>query len=59
VKTHNLHARGWIAIVALLALIAGHVALVGVIFRAHLSVAILAGVVGAVVLKYAFWKLRR
>jgi hypothetical protein len=54
VKAHNRHAHGWVAIVAVLVLIAAHVALVGVVFRAHLSVALAVTVVGIVALKYAF-----
>lgn len=59
VKAHNRHAHGWLAIVALVALIAGHVALVSVVVPAHVSVALAATVVGIIVLKYAIWRLRR
>ena len=57
--THLHHVRGWIAIVAILGLIAAHVWLFTAVSRTHLSLALAAGVVGVMALKLAWWKFRR
>ena len=57
--THLRHARGWIVIVAILVLIAAHVWLFTTVSRAHVSLALAAGMVAVVVLKFAWWKFRR
>ena len=49
------HARGWIAIVAIAVLVAVHVWLLRTV-ASHVSLALAAGVVGLVVLKYAWWR---
>jgi hypothetical protein len=36
-----------------------HVALLGFAFRGHLSVALVAGVAGLLLLKYGWWRSRR
>jgi hypothetical protein len=59
VRGHNLHGRGWIAALAIVLLIVAHAVLFGVATRLHYSVLLAAGVVGIVVLKYGWWKLRR
>ncbi|HKH73388.1 MAG TPA: hypothetical protein VKA59_18650 [Vicinamibacterales bacterium] len=57
--THVHHARGWIAIVAILVLIAAHVWLFTTVSRAHLSLALAAGMLAVAVSKFAWWKFRR
>ena len=37
-KGHNLHPHGWIAILAVLVLVAAHVVFFGIVARMHLSV---------------------
>jgi hypothetical protein len=59
VHTHLHHVRGWIAIVAILGLIAAHVWLFTAVSRTHLSPALAAGVVGVMAFKLAWWKFRR
>ena len=58
-KHHGLPVRPLIAGVAVLMLIAVHAAMLMLVSRAQLSVVLLAGVVMVVVLKYAWWRLRR
>jgi hypothetical protein len=58
-KTHKLHAPMWIGILVVIVLVAAHAALLGFAFRGHLSVALLAGMLGLVALKYTWWRLRR
>jgi hypothetical protein len=58
VHTHLRHARGWIAIVAILVLIAAHVWLFTTVSRAHVSLALAAGMLALAVLKFAWWKFR-
>ena len=53
------HARGWIAIVAIVVLIAAHLWVFTTVSRAHLSVALIAGAAGVTALKFAWWKIRR
>jgi hypothetical protein len=59
VHTHLHHARGWIAIVGILVLIAAHVWLFTTVSRAHVSLALAAGVLAVVALKFAWWTFRR
>src|SRR5262249_50944160 len=59
VKGFNPRVHMWIAILAVLLLVAAHVALLGIIARAHLSVTLAAGLGGLVVVKYAWWRFRR
>jgi hypothetical protein len=59
VDTHLHHARGWIAIIAILALIAGHVWLFTAVSRTHLSIVLISGLAGTIALKFAWWKFRR
>ncbi len=54
-KSHDVPAPTWIAVVAILVLIATHVVLLRVFSRAQLSLAFLAGLIGVVVLKYVWW----
>ena len=56
---HRVHGRTWIAVLVVLALIAAHVALLGLAFRGHLSLAVVAGAVGVLVMKYGWWRFRR
>ena len=58
-KAHKLHAPIWVGILVLMVLVAAHVALLGFAFRGHLSVALVAGVLGLVAVKYMWWRLRR
>jgi hypothetical protein len=44
---------------AIVVLVAAHAALFGFAFRSHLPVALVAGLVGLLALKYAWWKFRR
>ncbi len=61
-RGHNLHGRAWVAIAAVLAVLLAHAALLGFTSR-RLSAALIAGVIGAVVLKvvlkYVWSNLRR
>ena len=52
------HARAGTVIFAVLLLIAAHAALIG-FAGAHFSLAVATGVVGVVLLKYAWWKFWR
>jgi hypothetical protein len=58
-KGHQLHARKWPAILAIVVLVAAHAALFGFAFQSHLSVALVAALVGLLVLKYVWWRFRR
>lgn len=53
---HNLHPRAWIAVVAVLVLIASHAAFLSVVSRAQLWLVVVS-LVGLVVLKYV-WRRR-
>jgi uncharacterized membrane protein len=55
----SLSKRGLIAAFAVLALIAAHGALFSVFSGAGLSLFLVAGLAGLVVLKYVWWRLRR
>jgi uncharacterized membrane protein len=44
---------------AIVVLVAAHGALFGFAFQSHLSVALLAGLVGLLLLKYVWWRFRR
>jgi hypothetical protein len=57
-KGHHL-ARTWPGILAIVVLLAAHVALFGFAFQSHLSVVLVAGLVGLLVLKYVWWRFRR
>ncbi len=57
--THLPHARGVIAIVAILALVAAHVWLFTTVASAHVSLALTAGLIAVVLLKFAWWRFRR
>jgi hypothetical protein len=59
VHTPLRHARGWIAIVAILVVIAAHVWLFTTVSRAHVSLAVAAGVLAVVGVKFAWWTFRR
>ena len=56
---HLHHARGWIAVVAIVVLIAAHLWLFTTVSRAHLSMALIAGAAGVTALKFAWWRFRR
>ena len=56
---HGGHGHTWIAILVVVALIAAHVALLGLAFRGHLSLAVIGGVIGVLLLKFAWWRFRR
>jgi hypothetical protein len=58
-KGHQLHARTWPAILAIVVLVAAHAALFGFAFQSHLPLALGAGLVGLLVLKYLWWRFRR
>ena len=58
-KGHHTHARRWVAVIAILLLVAAHAVLLGVASKLHYSVLLAGGVVGIAVLKYGWWKLRR
>jgi hypothetical protein len=58
-RGHNFQGHGWIAAVAILLLVVAHAVLFGVAARLHYSVLLVAGVVGIVLVKYGWWKLRR
>jgi hypothetical protein len=58
VKSHNLPARGWLAFVTVLVLIAGHAGPMRLFTGAQRSLAFVV-VVGLVLVKYAWWKYRR
>ena len=57
-RGHSLHTRAWVAVVAVLVLIAVHVAVFSLFSRAQLSLAILAALIGLVVLKCTWWMFR-
>jgi hypothetical protein len=59
VNGHRFHAPTWIGILLVVALIVAHAALFGFVFRGHLPVALAAGMLGLVALKFIWWKLRR
>jgi hypothetical protein len=59
VRTHKLRAPAWIGILAVAAVVAAHAALLGFAFRGHLSVVLVAGVLGLFALKYIWWRRRR
>jgi hypothetical protein len=59
VSGHKIHARLWMVAVAIAVLIAAHAALFGLMLRGHLSLWLIAAVVGALRLKYAWWRMRR
>jgi hypothetical protein len=60
VNGHKVHASTWIGILVVIVLVAAHAtALLGLAFRGHLSVALVAGMLGLVALKYTWWRLRR
>ena len=49
----------WIGILVVVALIVAHAAFFGLAFRGHRSVALVAGMLGLVALKFMWWRLRR
>jgi hypothetical protein len=53
---HHTHTGALVLVVSVL--IAGHVGLLGLAFAGRWSLAVVAGVLGVVVLKYAWWRLR-
>jgi hypothetical protein len=59
VNTHKLHAPVWVGILVVVVLIVAHAALFGLAFRGHLSVALVAGMLGLLALKFMWLKLRR
>jgi hypothetical protein len=59
VHTHLRHARGWIAMIAIMVLLAAHVWLFTTVSRSHVSLALAGGVLAVVALKFVWWKLRR
>ena len=56
---HRFDGHGWIAAVAILLLVAAHVVLFGLAARLHYSLLVVAGIVGIMLLKYGWWRLRR
>jgi hypothetical protein len=56
---HGVPARGWIAVVAVLVLLAAHAALLHLVLRAGLVATVVGGLAALVALKYAWWRLRR
>ena len=56
---HKFHGHGWIVAVVILLLVATHVVLFGVAARLHYSALVAAGVVGIMLVKFCWWKLRR
>ena len=59
VHTHQRHARGWIAIAAVVVVIAAHVWLFTTLSHAHGWMALAAAIAGIVALTVAWWRLRR
>jgi hypothetical protein len=59
VDTHFHHARGWIAIVAILFLVAAHVWLFTAVSRFHVSLTLITGLIAVALLKFAWWRFRR
>jgi len=58
-RHHGVHVRAGIAAVAVVVLIAAHSALLTVVARAQLSIALLAAMAALLVLKYAWRRARR
>jgi amino acid transporter len=58
-KNRHVSTSALITTIAALLVVAAHVALIGVLSRAQLSLVFLAGASVLVVLKYAWWKHRR
>jgi uncharacterized membrane protein len=58
-KGHRLPARTTPALLAIVVLVAAHAALFGFALQSHLSVALVAGLVGLLGLKYVWWRFRR
>jgi hypothetical protein len=56
---HTLHGRWWIAALLIFMLIAAHGALFCLLSGKPLSLALLAAILGVLVMKYSWWKRRR
>jgi hypothetical protein len=58
VRGDTVHARGWIAAVVVLVLIAAHAGLLRLVSRGNVSVVLVAAMAGLVVVKYAWRRFR-
>jgi hypothetical protein len=59
VKAHKPHVHTAPVVLAMVVLLAAHAALFGLAFGGHLSVGLVAGMLGLVALKVMWWKRRR